>query len=121
MPMEKRGGRFRPRRAHRGSGKLTRVTTRQRAFNPLALRNQPSLEILVYGVTASGEARCHRAIVGVALALLRIGRRLRGGLLLLILLEPLLAPAHAAGQPAHRCACGGASTRVTGYRAAHRA
>jgi hypothetical protein len=46
------------------------LVTRRGAFNSLALRNQLSLEILVYGVTASSEARCHRAIVGVALALL---------------------------------------------------
>ena len=55
-----------------------------------------------------------------ALALLRIRGRLRSGLLLLlILLEPLLAPAHSAGQTAHRRASSGTLTRVASYRTAN--
>ena len=61
-------------------------------------------------------------MVGIALlALLGTGCGLGSDLLLLILLEPLIAPAHSAGQPAHRRARGGSSARVTRYRAAHRA
>jgi hypothetical protein len=45
---------------------------------------------------------------------------LRSGLLLLlILLEPLLAPAHTAGQRAHRRARGGPSPRVARDRATY--
>src|SRR5208282_2944784 len=57
--------------------------------------------VLINGVAASSEARRHRAMIGVALALLRIGRGLSSGLLLAALLEPLIAPAHPAGQSAH--------------------
>jgi hypothetical protein len=41
--------------------------------------------------------------------------------LLLILLEPLIAPAHSAGQPTHRRARGGAGARVARNRPAYRA
>jgi hypothetical protein len=56
-------------------------------------------------------------MIDVALALLRI---CRSGLLLLILLEPLIASAHSAGQSAHRRFCGCTRARVAGYRAANR-
>jgi hypothetical protein len=59
-------------------------------------------------------------MVGRALVLLRRGRGLSIGLLLLILLEPLLAPAHAACQSAHRRASSGTFTRVARNRTAHR-
>ena len=60
-------------------------------------------------------------MIGVALALLRIGRGLSSGLLLLALLDPLIAPAHSAGQSAHRRARGGPGARIAGYSAAYRA
>jgi len=41
-------------------------------------------------------------------------------LLLLILLEPLLAPAHSTGQAAHRCARGRSRAGIARYRAAYR-
>jgi hypothetical protein len=40
--------------------------------------------------------------------------------LLLILLEPLIASAHSAGQSAHRRTRGGAGAGIAGYRTAYR-
>jgi hypothetical protein len=60
-------------------------------------------------------------MVSVALALVRIGRRLSVDLLLMILLEPLLSPAPSAGQSAHRCARGCTRARVAGYGTTDRA
>lgn len=60
-------------------------------------------------------------MIGVALALLRIGRGLSSDLLLLALLDPLIAPADSAGQSAHRRARGSPGARIAGYSAAYRA
>ena len=69
---------------------------------------------------ASREARRHRAMVGRALVLLSRARGLSIGLLLTILLKPLIAPPHSAGEPAHRRASSGTLTRVARYRTSNR-